>query len=183
MALVVQNNIYSKDSMSTAQDNLATLIAQAAAQSQQGYAPAWMPKEGETVAGTVCAMDALPNDFGDPYPVITVQTLEPKVGDEGRLSVHGFHTALSSQLTNVKIGDIIGVTYLGKKQQKVKKKGVQAYENYRVALMDPEGNAKPTRAADFGPHADPPAKNDKISHPKVEGDDTSKAEDKEEIPF
>lgn len=146
------------------QGSLAELLKRAQIESQQGFAPAWRPDLSAadgghplTVSGVVTGMDALGNQYGDPYPVITIDTQDPQLGDGGRLSIHGMHFVLRNQLRAVAMDDVLGITYKGRKEQKVKqRKGDSDYENYQVVLFDSEGKAKSTTMPGPGQYSEPP---------------------------
>lgn len=160
------------------QGNLADFLARAAAAAEQGKAPAWNPNGVDddnkplnhplTISGVVDDMDRLPDQFDDSgfYPVVTIDTKDPSLGDGGRFSIHAFHTAMRSQFGNIGIGDILAITYLGVTEQKNKQAGKQGYENYNVVLFNPDGSRKPVRRPQPIPS---PADVGTATHPTVTG--------------
>jgi hypothetical protein len=84
------------------------------------FAPAWRPAPGEKVVGTVVALDTRDGAFGR-YPIVTLNT----GGEE--VALHAFHEVLANELARLapKIGDELGVKYLGQHTEK-------GYHQYRV---------------------------------------------------
>jgi hypothetical protein len=88
------------------------------------HAPGWRPAAGEKVVGTVVALDEREGAYGS-YPIVTLNTAE------GEVALHAFHEVLANELARVspKLGDEIGVKYLGQHAEK-------GYHQYRVRRAD-----------------------------------------------
>lgn len=84
---------------------------------------AWMPHPGETLSGTVIAIDTRTSDYGA-YPAITVQRL-----DGSELVFHAFRTVALNEVLRQKPkpGDLIAILYVGQV------KGTD-YHGYRVKI-------------------------------------------------
>ncbi len=93
------------------------------------FAEAWRPSLGDKLVGVVTGIDVRHSDYGDPYPIVTVQR------DDGtEAAFHGFHTVARRELAKQKpqIGDEIGIAYLGKGEPT--KPGVSGAELYRIIV-------------------------------------------------
>jgi hypothetical protein len=97
-----------------------------ATQYDYDFAPAWMPKAGDVLEGTVASIDSGNSAYGV-YPIVTVEQ-----EDGEKRAVHCFHTTIRGQLGRIqpKVGDPIGIKYLGKKQSSTNKD--RKYDAYRV---------------------------------------------------
>lgn len=104
-----------------------------ATQYDYDFAPAWLPKDGDVLEGKVANIDTGSSAYGA-YPIVTVETATGE-----KKSVHCFHTAIRGQLTRIrpKIGDPIGIKYLGKKQSTENKD--RKYDVYRVVSQGAGG--------------------------------------------
>lgn len=105
----------------------------------------WRPEVGDTIIGTIEDIGSRISDFnGEPYPILTIAQEDGSV-----VAVHAFHSVLKNEIDalNPSIGDEIGVRYDGPKEPKGGlKKGMSAYESYRVRLdrKSPAGSSVPT---------------------------------------
>lgn len=84
---------------------------------------AWIPEPGETLSGTVTAIEKRKNQFGE-YPAITVQTL-----DGAERVFHAMRTVALNEVIRQapKPGDLIAILYLGKAKD-------EDYHRYRVRI-------------------------------------------------
>lgn len=85
------------------------------------FAEAWKPTKGAKIVGVVTDVTSRDGGYGE-YPIVTIKT-----GD-GDLAVHCFHEVLRGELARIapKVGDEIGIRYLGKHPEK-------GYHQYKVA--------------------------------------------------
>lgn len=93
---------------------------------ENGYAEGWKPQPGDTVKGTVVALDATDAGYGA-YPIVTLRR------DDGtEAAVHCFHTVLKQEIIDLEpaIGDPLEVTYVGRKGDGGNYG--KGYESYRV---------------------------------------------------
>jgi hypothetical protein len=86
------------------------------------FAEAWKPKPGTKIVGVITDVTARDSGYGE-YPIVT---LEVAGGD--RVALHCFHEVLRGELARIapKLGDEIGVKYLGQHPEK-------GYHQYKVA--------------------------------------------------
>jgi hypothetical protein len=86
----------------------------------------WRPEPGDSIQGTVVAVDSRPSDYGDDYPLIEIEKEDGSV-----VAVHAFHTVLKREISRLApaAGDKIGIRYSGKEKGRN-----QDYEKYRVLL-------------------------------------------------
>jgi hypothetical protein len=98
------------------------------------FAEAWRPEAaGDKLMGRVVSVDMRDSEYGDPYPIVTVET------DDGtERAFHGFHTIARRELAKQKpqIGDRIGIAYHGRGEPA--KPGMNGAELYRVIVEKPE---------------------------------------------
>lgn len=103
----------------------------------------WRPEVGDVVIGEIDEVTTGNGDFGE-YPLLIIEK-----GDGSYVAVHAFHSVLKNELNSLapSVGDTIGVKYLGPTEPKGGlKKGMSAYESYRVRLdrKSPAGSSVPT---------------------------------------
>ncbi len=93
------------------------------------FAEAWKPKPGDKLVGTVVDVDLRDSDYGDPYPIVTV---EREDGTEA--AFHGFHTVARRELAKKRpqVGDRIGIGYHGKAEPA--KPGMSGAELYKIVV-------------------------------------------------
>ena len=99
----------------------------------ESFAEAWKPKVGDKLVGVVVDVDLRASDYGDPYPIVTVQR------DDGtEVAFHGFHTVARRELAKKRpqIGDKIGIAYFGKGEPA--KPGMSGAELYKVIVEQAE---------------------------------------------
>jgi hypothetical protein len=92
-------------------------------------AEAWRPNPGDKLIGTVVDVDLRASDYGDPYPIVTVQR------DDGtEAAFHGFHTVARRELAKKQpqFGDQIGIKYVGKGEPA--KPGMSGAELYKIVV-------------------------------------------------
>lgn len=84
-------------------------------------------EEGESVIGTLLDLALRDSDYGDPYPVVTLET-----ADGREVDVHGYHSVLRNRLLELdpRPGDKLGIKCLGKRTGK----SGTAYMDYRVVI-------------------------------------------------
>jgi hypothetical protein len=82
---------------------------------------------GESVVGTLLDLALRDSDYGDPYPVVTIET-----ADGREVDVHGYHSVLRNRLLELdpRPGDQLGIKSLGKRTSK----SGSTYNDYRVVL-------------------------------------------------
>ncbi len=117
------------------------------------FAEAWRPTTpGDKIVGRVVDIDMRDSDYGDPYPIVTVET-----DDGAELAFHGFHTVARRELAKKKpqIGDRIGIAYHGKGEPA--KAGMSGAELYKIIVEREESPVDwdAVAAADPGPDTDP----------------------------
>lgn len=95
----------------------------------------WLPKEGDTVYGTVTDISEVTGGDYDDYPLVEVQTPSGKI-----INVHCFHTVLKNEITRKKNsgklveGSRIAIKYIGTGEAKGSN---NPPEMYRVAIKPP----------------------------------------------
>jgi hypothetical protein len=113
-----------------ADDNLSKQL-------DEEFAPAWRPEPGDKLIGEVTAVSERMGIHGL-YPIVTIRR------DNGeQLAAHAFHSKLRYRLADiqVKVGDRIGIKYLGKAKRDGTASGYQHV--YKVVT------SKPTAAVDW----------------------------------
>jgi hypothetical protein len=82
------------------------------------FAPAWRPKAGDILEGTLLERSSRVTDYGE-YPILTLETESGRIqGDEfvsGEVAAHGVHTSLKNQVEdkNPRPGDYVGILFQG----------------------------------------------------------------------
>ena len=92
------------------------------------FAPAWRREDDPKIVGEVTTLSEREGAYGR-YPIVTVRT------QDGERAIHAFHEVLANELARIapKVGDKIGVKYLGKHPER-------SYHRYRaVKVGDEEG--------------------------------------------
>jgi hypothetical protein len=85
---------------------------------------AWRPGPGESIAGTLIALDQRESNYGGTYPLLTIHA------DDGRvLDVHAYEAVLLDELAKLRprVGERLGIAYLGKHAER-------GYHRYRVVV-------------------------------------------------
>ena len=84
-------------------------------------------EDGESVIGTLLDLALRDSDYGDPYPVVTLET-----SDGREVDVHGYHSVLRNRLLELdpRPGDQLGIKCLGKRTSKAG----TSYVDYRVVI-------------------------------------------------
>jgi hypothetical protein len=97
------------------------------------FAEAWRPEVGDKLIGTVIGVDMRDSDYGDPYPIIEVETDEG-----GQFAFHGFHTIARRELAKKQpqVGDRIGIKYYGRGEPA--KPGMSGAEKYKILVEKAE---------------------------------------------
>jgi len=118
------------------------------------YAPGWKPEPGDTVMGTVKALDNGYSQWGE-YKIVT---LIQENGEE--VAVHAFHTVLENALKRIRPvpGDKIAIRYVGEQTPKGDPNG-KPFHVYQVRSMDAKGEefwGKPTAARNADAFNDEP---------------------------
>jgi hypothetical protein len=83
----------------------------------------WTPEPGDELVGAVVAVDRRTGQFGD-YLVVTIDNGDEEVGVPATGSV------LSRHLERVKVGDKVGIRFLGEGMSKSGRR----YKNYTVRI-------------------------------------------------
>jgi hypothetical protein len=84
------------------------------------FPEAWKPQPGDKLIGELVDLDLRQSDYGDPYPILTVDAASGStMGGEpisGEHAWHAFHTMGRSAVAKQRprIGEQIGVSYHGK---------------------------------------------------------------------
>ncbi len=100
------------------------------------FAEAWKPSKGDKLIGVVIDIDMRESDYGEPYPIVTVER------DDGtEVAFHGFHTVARRELKKKQpqVGDRIGIGYHGRGE--AAKAGMSGAELYKIIIQREE---KPT---------------------------------------
>lgn len=96
----------------------------------QAYAEGWRPEEGSVIVGTVTDLGRGWSDYkNDYYPIVTV--MDDKTQTE--VAIHCFQTVLERKMKELKpkVGEKIGVKFLGKHPTK---NGKNEVANYTVKV-------------------------------------------------
>jgi hypothetical protein len=118
---------------------------------QVEYPESWRPEPGDTIVGEAVAWSDYhkTDETSGEEKTCKILTLRDEAGVE-----HGiwcWHSILRSELANVRPGDLVAISYTGKKPRQ---KGDGAYHHYRVAvqaaaLSEPVGEARSAQDDDI----------------------------------
>lgn len=117
---------------------------------------------GESVVGRLVELTLRDSDYGDPYPLVVLET-----SDGREVAVHGYHSVLRNRLLELdpRTGDELGIKCLGPRTSKAGTK----YTDYRVVIDRadrPDEQVDPDDDAQVDPDPD---------EPKAEDDDEPEA--------
>ena len=102
---------------------------------------------GESVVGTLVELTLRDSDYGDPYPLVVVET-----SDGREVAVHGYHSVLRNRLLELdpRTGDELGIKCLGARTSKAGTK----YTDYRVVIDRADRSAEQIDPEDDEPTAE-----------------------------
>jgi hypothetical protein len=92
------------------------------------YAPGWRPDEEPTLVYTMTGRSTREGKYG-PYPID-----EGEREDGSRVAVHRTSSILRADLEPARVGDKVGLKYLGRHSEK-------GYHRFKVLIEPPEGSA------------------------------------------
>ena len=131
----------------------------------------WKPIEGDKLIGELVDLSMRDSEYGDPYPILTVEAEEGSTLDgkpiSGEYAWHGFHAMSRGEVARRRpqIGERVGISYHGKGTAAP---GMSAPEKYRLLVDRPKAEQ---RAFDW----------DKVAAPVDEEPATAAVDD--DIPF
>jgi hypothetical protein len=132
------------------------------------FPEAWKPAEGDKLMGELADLSMRESEYGDPYPILTVQTEEGSTMNgkpiTGEYAWHAFHTMSRSEVKRRRpqIGERVGISYHG---QGVASPGMSAPEKYRLLVDRPKGQEPPVDWDKIAPDDAQPAADEGDSPP------------------
>lgn len=103
----------------------------------------------KSVKGIAEEVDLRTGEYGE-YPIAILVRR-----DKSRVQVSGFGTVLGDRLRQVRVGDAVGITYLGTKPST--NPGMKDYDNYDVVVLRDGRPPAPLSGPPPPPPDDPPA--------------------------
>lgn len=99
-------------------------------------AEGWLPKDGDTLIGTIVGIKPSNGNQYGIYPIVTVATAE------GNVALHCFHQTLKDPLLELRpvVGEKLAVAYMGTKESKTRKDSngnPVKYHNYSLVVDRP----------------------------------------------
>jgi hypothetical protein len=91
------------------------------------FAPGWRPNEQPTLIGTLTGRTSREGKYG-PYEIDTLE-----LDDGGRIAVHRTSKILKEDLVPARVGDRVGIKYLGRHEN--------GWQNYKVVVEPAETSA------------------------------------------
>src|SRR4051794_16804882 len=106
----------------------------------------WKPKQGDKLIGDLVDVDMRASDYGDPYPILTVDAGEGSTMDGnpivGEHAWHAFHTMARHEVAKKRPqpGERVGVSYHGKGTAAP---GMSPPERWRLLVDRPQQQVQP----------------------------------------
>ncbi len=106
----------------------------------------WKPEPGEKLIGELVDFDLRESEYGDPYPILTVEATEGSTMNgkpiSGEHAWHAFHTMARSEVARKRpqIGETVGIAYHGKGTAAP---GMNAPERWRMIVDRPREDRPP----------------------------------------
>jgi hypothetical protein len=114
-----------------------------ALRSRVEYPPAWRPEPGETAVGEAESWADFSKADPESGETKSCRILTLRGEDGTKVSVWCWHSILRAELADVVPGDLVAISYAGKKPRQ---KGDGSYHHYRVAV-EKRAAERPTESA------------------------------------
>jgi hypothetical protein len=106
----------------------------------------WKASKGDKLIGELVDLDMRDSEYGDPYPILTVDAGDGSTMDgdpiRGEHAWHAFHTMARNEVAKKRpqIGEQVGISYHGKGQAAP---GMNAPERWRLIVDRPRSEQPP----------------------------------------